>query len=375
MLQLSKYLFCSFILLFYWSCSSSESAAPSDTKTVEVVPEKISAPAKLDMAQASRLATLPMKCMEQEFPNKLGQILGDANDLKTPKELHPAFYGCFDWHSAVHGHWMLTALLKNYPAIENANLIKAKLLENISKENILKEIDYFNGKMNKSYERTYGWAWLLKLQLELDTWDGAEGKKMAANLKPLSDLIAERYIDFLPRLNYPIRVGEHTNSGFGLTFAWDYAKQSGDTELLNIIKSRAQAFFKEDQGCPLSWEPSGYDFLSPCLEEVDIMKRVLSKEEFLPWLKAFLPQLFDANFELKPAEVSDRKDGKLVHLDGLNFSRAWVLGALVNDYPELGHLKKIADDHLAFSLPNVVGDDYEGGHWLASFAMYALLNN
>jgi len=377
MFRYSSFLLFSILFLMFTSCD--QLTAPKNSQdSVQSKDRNASATitsVKLDLVQAGKLAALPLKCMNQEFPNKLGQTLGDATDLQTPKELHPAFYGCFDWHSSVHGHWMLVALLKNFPNIENAELVKNKLAENISPDHILKEIEYFNGKMNKSYERTYGWAWLLKLQLELDTWEDELGKKLATNLRPLSKLIAKRYIDFLPRLNYPIRVGEHTNTGFGLTFAWDYAQQTGDTELINSIKSRANYFFVNDEACPLSWEPSGYDFLSPCLEEVDIMKRVLDKEAFLPWLKKFLPQLFDVNFTLKPAEVSDRKDGKLVHLDGLNFSRAWVLGSLVKDYHELSHLKKIAQEHMAFSLPNIVDDDYEGGHWLASFAMYALLNN
>jgi len=286
--------------------------------------------------------------------------------------LHPTFYGCFDWHSSVHGHWSLVSLLKQFPELENADEVKQMLLTNISKENIEKEVAYFYGKHNKSYERTYGWAWLLKLAEELHTWDDETARVLERNLQPLTDLIAQKYIDFLPKLNYPIRVGEHTNTAFGLTFAWDYAKTVGNIPLREMIEKRSKEFFLNDVDCPIAWEPSGYDFLSPCLQEAAIMKRVLSKEEFVSWFGKFLPQLRDKNYDLAVGEVSDRSDGKLVHLDGVNFSRAWSLFTIVKDMPEYSHLKNIANKHINYSLPNLVGDSYEGGHWLGSFAIYAL---
>ncbi len=224
-----------------------------------------------------------------------------------------------------------------------------------------------------SYERTYGWAWLLKLAEELHTWDDPLARELEQNLlKPLTELIAARYETFLPKLVYPIRVGEHTNTAFGLCFAWDYAKTLGAESLKNIIEQRARDFYLDDNACPLTWEPSGFDFLSPCLEEIDLMRRILAEGEFHVWISQFAPELMQKEFSLELAMVSDRSDGKLVHLDGLNFSRAWVLYGLAHQYPEYSHLLHIADAHVAHSLPNLVGDSYEGGHWLGTFALYAL---
>jgi len=328
----------------------------------------------LTLSQAEHLAQLPLKCMQKEYPNKLGQVLGGNENLQSPKTLHPAFYGCFDWHSSVHGHWMLVELLKRFPDMNQAEEVKKKLLENISQENILEEVAYFHDKNNKSYERTYGWAWLLKLAESLQTWNDTDAEKMLKNLKPLTDLIRNKYMEFLPKLYYPIRVGEHTNTGFGISFAWDYANTTGDQELLNLINSRAKDWFLKDENCPITWEPSGYDFLSPCLEEADIMSRVLGENEFDNWLQKFLPQLYDPSFNLSTGQVSDRSDGKLVHLDGVNFSRAWVLYGLASKgFGQEENLIQIANEHVNFSIGNVVDGDYAGEHWLASFALYALI--
>ncbi|CAL2088876.1 DUF2891 domain-containing protein [Tenacibaculum sp. 190524A05c] len=369
-----KSFFISLVSIVLISCgqvekSDSKETKSSDANTVEIVEvESLS----LTLEQANKLASLPIHCINVEYPNKLNQTIGSGEDLKSPKELHPAFYGCFDWHSSVHGHWSLVALLKQFPNIDNAETIKEQLLQNISKENIENEVKYFYGKYNKSYERTYGWAWLLKLAEELHTWDDETARVLEKNLQPLTDLIVGKYFEFLPKLKYPIRVGEHTNTAFGLTFAWDYANTVSNTELKLLIETRAKAFYLKDQNCPLSWEPSGFDFLSPCLQEAAIMKRVLSKELFDDWFDKFLPQLKDVNFQFPVGEVSDRTDGKLVHLDGVNFSRAWALNKIIEGFPELNHLKKMANQHIEYSLPNLVGDSYEGGHWLGSFAIYAL---
>lgn len=369
-----KSFFISLVSIVLISCGQAEKPDSKGTKssnanTVEILEvESLS----LTLEQANKLASLPIHCINVEYPNKLNQTIGSGKDLKSPKELHPAFYGCFDWHSSVHGHWSLVALLKQFPNIDNAATIKEQLLQNISKENIENEVKYFYGKYNKSYERTYGWAWLLKLAEELHTWDDETARVLEKNLQPLTDLIVGKYFEFLPKLKYPIRVGEHTNTAFGLTFAWDYANTVSNTELKLLIETRAKAFYLKDQNCPLSWEPSGFDFLSPCLQEAAIMKRVLSKELFDDWFDKFLPQLKDVNFQFPVGEVSDRTDGKLVHLDGVNFSRAWALNKIIEGSPELNHLKKMANQHIEYSLPNLVGDSYEGGHWLGSFAIYAL---
>lgn len=327
---------------------------------------------KLDLSEANRLSKLPLTCMDTEYPNKLNQVLASQDDLRSPSELHPAFYGCFDWHSAVHGHWSLVRLLKEFPNLENADSIKIKLATRISKENILKELVYFESKHNKNFERTYGWAWLLKLAEELHTWEDSLARELENNLQPLTDMIVGKYIEFLPKLYYPLRIGTHTNTGFGLAFAYDYAETVGHEALKNAISTRAKAFFLNDKNGPLEWEPGGYDFLSPCLEEIDIMRRVLPKEEFATWLKQFLPQLSDPKFQLKPGIVSDREDGHLVHLDGVNFSRAWCLYGIAQTLPEYKHLINVANEHVNHSLPIITDGNYEGGHWLASFAIYAL---
>jgi hypothetical protein len=343
--------FCTTLLLFFFLTSFSQ---------------------ELTLSQANHLATLPLKCLQQEYPNKLGQLLIDSTEIQSPKKLHPTFYGCFDWHSSVHGHWSLVFLLKKFPNLSNKELIILKLKTNLSKENIQKEIDYLNKKHEKSFERTYGWNWLLKLQLELETSAEPFAVELAQNLKPLSNLIIERYLEFLPKLLYPVRVGTHSNTAFGLTNAWDYALHSNNQILQKSIKENAIRLYQNDQDCPFNWEPSGTDFLSPCLEEIAIMQRILPKEMFLTWLKKFAPTLFKKEFNWQVARVSDRTDGHLVHLDGLNFSRAWNFYHLMAHYPkEFNHLKAIANYHLSFSLPSIVDGNYEGEHWLASFALRA----
>ena len=322
--------------------------------------------------QAINLARLPLHCMHQEFPYRLGQTLDSEKDLRTPSDLHPAFYGCFDWHSAVHGHWMLVKILKEFPEISIRDSIVMGLEKNISAENILAEVKYFQAKSNKTFERTYGWSWLLKLALELHTWDDPIARKLENNLQPLTDLMVENYIGFLPKLKYPIRVGEHTNTAFGLTFPLEYAIGLKNQQLTELIKQRAKDFYLNDKKCPIDWEPSGFDFLSPCLEEANLMRLVLSQENFESWLADFLPDLSNPNFKLPEGEIIDRTDGKLVHLDGLNFSRAWCLypiASLSNNYQ---HLTKIGNSHINKSLPNLAGDSYAGSHWLASFALQAL---
>ncbi len=328
---------------------------------------------EMNLEQANKLAELPLACLNTEYPNKLGQTLGSEEDLGTPKQLHPAFYGCFDWHSSVHAHWSLVVLLKQFPKLDKADAIKAALEKSLSKENIAAEVKYFKTENNTDYERTYGWAWLLKLSEVLQTWDSDLGEELAGNLKPLSELIVANFTEFLPKLNYPIRVGEHTNTAFALSFAYDYAASVKDASFQELIERRAKEFYLKDDDCPMTWEPSGFDFLSPCLEEIDIMRKVLPKAAFPLWIEDFMPQLKNPDFDLAVGQVSDRTDGNLVHIDGLNFSRAWVFYGLANEYPDkYNHLRNVANRHVSSSYPNLVGDSYEGGHWLGSFAIYAL---
>ncbi len=354
------------VLFFLLSCSDQNDR--KNKKETAGYEEAV----QLTLEQANILIELPLACLQTEYPNKLGQTLGKKEDLGEPHDLHPAFYGCFDWHSSVHGHWSLVKVLKRFPDIEKAESAKQKLKENITKEKISAELDYFKGKHSKSYERTYGWAWLLKLAEELHTWDDPLARELEQNLQPLTDLVAERYIKFLPNLVYPIRIGEHENTAFGLSFAWDYANTVNHTNLINSIELRARDYYLSDENCPLNWEPGGYDFLSPCLEEIDIMRRILNENEFRIWIKKFSPQLISEDFNLAVGEVHDREDGKLVHLDGLKFRIAWVLYRLEKQYPEYRHLIKTANEHVKYSLLNLISDTYEGGHWLGSFAVYAL---
>ena len=323
--------------------------------------------------QALRLSELPLKCLQNEYPNKLGQVLNSDAELKDPKTLHPAFYGCFDWHSSVHGHWMLVRLLKRFPDLSNRGKIRMKLGQQLTKENIESELAFFMTKYNESFERTYGWAWLLKLQQELESWDDHDAKIWSSNLRPLTNFIVDKYMSYLPKLIYPIRTGEHVNTAFGLAFAYDYASHSRNEAFKSLIIERARHFYKRDLNYPLHYEPSGYDFLSPGLAEADLMRRVLPAIEFENWLEKFMPQLKSRLFKLEVGKVGDRSDGKLVHLDGLNFSRAWCLYGIAKIDPKYEHLNLIADRHLSYSLPSIMDGDYMGEHWLASFAIYALL--
>jgi hypothetical protein len=327
---------------------------------------------QLTTAQADHLATLPLKCLFQQYPNKPGETLSSAADVQQNITSHPAFYGCFDWHSSVHGHWSLVYLLDHFPDLAQRAAIIQKLQASLTRSNIEAEIAYFNRTQEKSYERTYGWSWLLKLQTELDKSNVPEMHPLAENLQPLTQLLVSRYVEFLPKLLYPLRVGTHTSTAFGLSLAWDYAKYEKDEAFQKVIRDNAVRLFLKDRRAPLSWEPSGNDFLSPALEEVGIMQRVLGEKEFLKWAKSFMPQLFSKHFDWEPGRVSDRTDGYLVHLDGLNFSRAWNFYHLISQYPKtFGHLRTLADRHLQASLPAIVDGNYEGEHWLASFALHA----
>jgi len=322
----------------------------------------------LDLQQANRLMELPLACIQNELPYKSGIVIAKPEDLKMPVEHHPAFYGCFDWHSAVHGHWSMIYLLKTFPDLAKKRQAIEMLDTHLTEENILKELAYFSmNKESLSFERTYGWAWLLKLQEELYTWDDPLAKKWYDNIKPLANYISSSYIEYLPKLVYPIRVGEHTNTAFGLSFAFDYAERVGDVKLLSSIKENALRFYGQDADCPISWEPSGHDFLSPCLQELDIMRKVLPESDFEKWSASFLPLLADQKLNLEPGKIIDRTDGKLVHLDGLNFSRAWCLYAMKDNT----NAYNLATEHLDFSLSKITDGDYAGQHWLASFALYA----
>lgn len=361
-----------FISLFtFLGCKNPQADIPVTSFSVETVVQVFPGP-EFTVREANKLVELPLKCLSIPYPYKSQHTLESKADLVEPIAVHPIFFGCFDWHSSVHGYWSLVSLLQQFPKMDRAEEISQIFKSRITPENVATEVAFFQKPVNKSFERTYGWAWVLKLSEALHNWDHPMARELYENLQPLAAIMVQRYKDFLPKLNYPIRVGEHPNTAFGLSLAYDYAVTTEEMELKELIEKRARDFYLTDKNCPITWEPGGYDFLSPCLEEVDIMRRVLPPAEFIEWMTGFLPQLADKNYHLKVGEVSDRTDGKLVHLDGLNFSRAWVLYGLANQFPEYAHLKNLANEHLAYSYPNLLGDTYEGGHWLGSFAIYAL---
>jgi len=325
----------------------------------------------LTRAGASAFAKLPLRCAEKEWPYKTGITFTDSTLLGSPKNYHPAFFGCFDWHSSVHGHWMLARLLKAFPNIPEAATIRDLFNRHFTVANIQQEIKIFDSNENRIFERTYGWAWLLQLQDELLTWNDADARKWAAALQPLATKLSTLTVDYLRKIIYPIRIGEHSNLAFGLSMMYDYATHQKDTALRNAINSAANRFYLADKNCPFSWEPGGNDFLSPCLEEADLMRKVLAPQQFSKWLKAFMPQLLNANFTIAPGKVNDRTDGKLVHLDGLNLSRAWCLKGIAAQLNNK-HILQLANEHLDAALPQVASGSYAGEHWLASFAVYAL---
>ena len=328
--------------------------------------------------QASAFARLALRGMNKEYPNKPEHVMSGPTDVLAPKALHPAFFGCYDWHSSVHGHWMLVRLLRVFPDLPERTEIRGILGAHLTNDNLKAEADYFGRKDSKSFERPYGWAWLLKLAEELQGWDDPDAKVWARNLKPLADAIVARYLEFFPKQTYPIRTGVHPNTAFGLAFAHDYARAVGEKRLISLVEERARAYFGSDADVPAGWEPGGADFVSPTLTEADLMRRVLSPEEFRPWFKRFLPGASrgEPKALFAPATVTDRTDPQLVHLDGLNLSRAWgmksVAAALSTGDPARAALASSAERHAESALEHVASGDYAGEHWLASFAVYLL---
>jgi hypothetical protein len=334
----------------------------------------------LNNKQASHFAALALKCVAREYPNKPEHVINNATEVKSPKALHPAFFGCYDWHSSVHGHWMLVRLLKTFPGLPETSRIKSALDANLTAENIQAEVIYMKQPNRQSFERTYGWAWALKLAEELHSWNDADGRKWSGNLQPLAELIAKSYRTFLPKQTYPIRTGVHPNTAFGLAFALDYAKAVGDRELEALLGERSRSYFAKDTNYPGAWEPGGEDFFSAALMEADLMRRVMKGREFAVWFNKFLPGVAQGGPAalLKPAIVTDRTDPKLVHLDGLNLSRAWcmrsIAAALPANDPARRILSAAADKHASAALAHVASGDYAGEHWLASFAVFLLSN-
>jgi hypothetical protein len=333
-------------------------------------------PARVDVAAAGRFAALALDCVHKEYPNKIAHVLSGDEDVRAPRELTPAFYGCYDWHSSVHGHWLLVRLARTFPGAPFAAKAREAVGQSLTPAHIAGEVKYVSGAGRASFERPYGLAWLLQLAAELREWNDPQAKEWAATLKPLEDAVVNRLVDWLPKLSKPIRIGEHDQTAFSFGLILDWARTAGDRSTADLLVSRIRDYYLDDRGCPFSWEPSGQDFLSPCLAEADLMRRVLPTADFATWLTAFLPGIpSDGSAAwLIPAVVIDPSDPKLAHLDGLNLSRAWMLEGIAAGLPKddrrLSSLRGAATRHRDAGVRAVTGEHYEGGHWLGSFAVY-----
>ena len=325
----------------------------------------VAATLTLDPAAADRFANLALACVHKEYPNKIAHVLQSDDDVQAPRMLTPAFYGCYDWHSSVHGHWLLARLSRLSPDAPFAAKARAALAKSITPESIAAEVAYLNGAGRTSFERPYGLAWLLQLTGELRESDDP----LYATIKPLEDAAVERLRVWLPKLSYPVRSGEHSQTAFALGLILDSG--AGDEAFAKLVRDRTQAFYSNDRNCPVAYEPSGEDFLSPCLAETDAMRRVLPPNEFASWLTKFMPVM-----TLQPAVVTDPTDPKLAHLDGLNLSRAWMLEGIASGLPKndkrRATLMAASQAHAKAGLASVTGEHYEGGHWLGSFATYLI---
>ena len=352
------------------SCSPSVEEGEPALKTSRAEP----------VTTEDRFAVLALDCVHREYPNKISHVLNSGEDAKTPRELFPAFYGCFDWHSSVHGHWLLTRILTTQPGGVYEDEIREKLARSFTEENIAGEVAYYTSEGRGSFERPYGIAWYLQLVAELEESDDPQLSEWREILRPLETAIVAQVMDWLPKLAYPVRLGTHNQTAFAFGLMLDYARVVEDKQLERALIDKTLAFHKNDVDCPLAYEPSGEDFLSPCLMEADLMRRVMEGAEYSAWLARFMPQIpLNGGAQgrddwLEPGVVRDASDGKLVHLDGVNLSRAWALegiaGALAADDPRVPSLLASAKLHRETGIAAVSDEHYSGSHWLASFATY-----
>jgi hypothetical protein len=354
--------------------AATQAAAPATASPAHTAPP--AATQSLDPSAAARFAGLALSCLHKEYPNKIAHVMESDADALPPHTLTPAFYGCFDWHSDVHGHWLLVRLARLYPNAAFASQARAELARSLTPQNIAGEVAYMKREDRASFERPYGLAWLLQLSSELRQWNDPQAKQWSAALLPLETEAAAHLKSWLPKLHYPIRIGEHDQTAFSFGLVWDWAGVTNDTEMRRLLADAARRFYQSDRNCPLSYEPSGQDFLSPCLAEADFMRRVLGKQAFREWLSGFLPgiPLNPVTQWLQPGVVTDRADPKLAHIDGLNLSRAWMLEGIAHgvgpDDRRSSALLAAANSHREAALPAVTGEHYEGGHWLGTFAVY-----
>lgn len=333
------------------------------------------APGALDEIAAGRLAGLALACVNKEYPNKIAHTLERDEDAKPPRLLTPVFFGCYDWHSAVHGHWLLARLARRFPQAPFAARARAALNAAFTEEKVAGEVAYLSAAGRATFERPYGLAWLLRLSAELRSWDDEEAKAWAKALAPLERAAASRLSDWLPKLAYPIREGEHAQTAFAFGLVLDWSRVAGDVAMERLLSARIRDLYAKDRACPLAYEPSGQDFLSPCLAEADLLRRILDPPAFSAWLRRFMPEIpRSGSGWLRVATVTDPSDGKLAHLDGLNLSRAWMLDGIAASLTpgdrRLPALRSAAAAHRESGLAAVTGAHYEGGHWLGTFAVY-----
>jgi len=365
--------------LYIWGLGGLLAAACSAPQADQIV-EPSAEVAQIDRPDPvtieDRFAVLALDCVHREYPNKISHVLQSSADVNAPSELTPAFYGCFDWHSSVHGHWLLSRLLNTNPEGVLADDMRMALATSFTPENFAVELAYYRGEGRAAFERPYGIAWYLQLVLELDESDDPQMAEWRETLRPLENAIVGQVRDWLPKLSYPIRLGTHNQTAFAFGLMLDYARGVGNRELETEIVAKTLGFHRTDENCPLAYEPSGEDFLSPCLMEADLMRRVLSQEAFSEWLGSFLPQIpVDGRADwLQPGIVLDASDGKLVHLDGVNLSRAWALEGIASALPEadprIAALLAASGVHRDVGIAAVSDEHYSGSHWLASFATY-----
>jgi hypothetical protein len=319
-----------------------------------------------DSASAARFARLALDCVHREYPNKISHAMSSDQDARPPRELTPVFYGCYDWHSAVHGHWLLARLARTFPDASFAASARAALDRSLTAPALAREADYLAGQGRESFERPYGLAWLLQLSAELREWPGPEAERWSQALVPLERAAVARLQVWLPKLSRPVRSGEHSQTAFALGLMLDWARVARSDDFAHLVEERIRSYYVADRSCPLAWEPSGEDFFSPCLAEADAVRRVLPRSEFVRWFNAFLPAL-----PLTPAKVTDPTDGRLAHLDGLNLSRAWMLEGIADALGErnarYATLRRLAAEHREAGLRSVTGEHYAGSHWLGSF--------
>jgi hypothetical protein len=338
----------------------------------------VSADASLTPEIGAKFASLALGHLTREYPNKLDHVLNGPIDLRSPRRLHPLFFGSFDWHSNVHGYWLLATIYRRCPTLEvEREKIRNLFDAQITAVNVEAECAYLREPMRGTFERPYGWAWLLMLAAELARHDSDEGRRWSRTLAPLDEAFAQRFREFLPKATYPIRTGTHFNTAFALALALEYADTVNDLDFGDLLRAKAVEWYGNDKDCQ-AWEPSLDDFLSSALIEAECMRRALDAGAWSEWMLAFLPFIGaeDPATLFTPVVVSDRSDAKIAHLDGLNLSRAWCWRAIASNWEESDPRRAIgleaAERHLAAALPHVAGD-YVGEHWLATFGLLALL--